>query len=73
MMVLRPHLDELLQKLKEAKKQGIDIILCTSATNQWVARFFRLKPEFFAIFNKLYTHDNITNGKILVQKKINRI
>ena len=57
-MVLRPHLDELLEKLKEAKRQGIDIILCTSATNQWVARFFRLKPEFFTIFNKLYTHDN---------------
>ena len=58
MMVLRPHLDELLQKLKEAKKQGIDIILCTSATNQWVARFFQLKPEAFVIFDKLYTHDN---------------
>ncbi len=58
MMVLRPHLDELLQKLKEVKKQGVDIILCTSATNQWVSRFFKLKPEAFAIFNKLYTHDN---------------
>ena len=57
-MVLRPHLDELLEKLNEAKRQGIDIILCTSATNQWVARFFRLKPEFFTVFNKLYTNDN---------------
>ena len=69
MMVLRPHLDELLQKLKEAKKQGIDIILCTSATNQWVARFFRLKPEFFAIFNKLYTHDNISEWKNISPEK----
>lgn len=68
-MVLRPHLDELLEKLKEAKRQGIDIILCTSATNQWVARFFRLKPDFFTVFNKLYTHDNMQEWRNFSEKQ----
>ena len=57
-MVLRPHLDELITKLKEAKQQGIDIVLCTTATNKWVERFLALKPEFKTIFDKILSRDN---------------
>lgn len=57
-MVLRPNLDELILKLQEAKKQGIDIILCTTAREKWVERFLGLKPEFKEIFNKIFTRDN---------------
>lgn len=57
-MVLRPHLDELIIKLNEAKQQGIDIILCTTATEKWVERFLNLKPEFKIIFDKILTRDN---------------
>lgn len=58
MMVLRPNLDELIVKLQEAKKQGIDIILCTTAQGKWVERFLTLKPEFRTLFDKMLTRDN---------------
>ena len=57
-MILRPNLDKLIYKLKEAKQYGIDIILCTTAHDCWVERFFKLKPEFKLIFDKIYTCDN---------------
>lgn len=57
-MILRPNLDKLINKLQEAKKQGIDIILCTTAREHWVARFFELKPEFKTLFDKIFTRDN---------------
>ena len=57
-MLLRPHLDELITKIREAKKQGIDIILCTTARTEWVERFLKLKPEFREIFKKIYNRDN---------------
>ncbi len=58
MMTLRPGLDELIEKLKKARSQGIDIALCTTAHNSWVERFLTLRPEFKEIFDKLYTRDN---------------
>ncbi len=57
-MILRPNLDKLIIKLKEAKKKGIDIILCTTARDLWVNKFFSLKPEFKILFDKLFTRDN---------------
>ena len=51
-MILRPNLNILINKLQEVKKQGIDIILFTTARNEWVERFFKLKPEFKLLFNK---------------------
>lgn len=57
-MVLRPHLDKLIIKLKEAKQQGIDIVLCTTANNKWVERLLALKPEFRELFDKILTRDN---------------
>ena len=57
-MVLRPNLDILLKKLYEAKKQDIDIILCTTARNVWIDRFFKLIPEFKNVFDKIYSRDN---------------
>ena len=57
-MILRPNLDELVNKLNEAKKEGIDVILCTTANIGWVEEFFNLKPEFKDLFNKVYTRDN---------------
>lgn len=57
-MILRPQLDELIIKLKEAKLQNIDIVLCTTAKKQWVNKFFELKSEFKNLFDKLYTRDN---------------
>lgn len=57
-MVLRPKLDVLITKLQEAKKQHIDIILCTTAHEEWVERFFILKQEFKDVFDKIYTQDN---------------
>lgn len=57
-MVLRPNLDILLKKLYEVKKQDIDIILCTTARNDWIDRFFKLAPEFKNVFDKIYSRDN---------------
>ncbi len=57
-MVLRPNLNILLNKLYEVKKQNIDIILCTTAKNIWVDRFFKLIPEFKDVFDKIYSRDN---------------
>ena len=45
---------KLIDKLKEAQKQGIDIILCTTARDSWVERFLNLKPEFRCVFDKKY-------------------
>lgn len=58
MMVLRPGIDELIYKLQEAKKQGIDIVLCTTACIPWVERLFDLKPEFKMLFDTRLTRDN---------------
>lgn len=57
-MVLRPNLDILLKKLYEVKKQDIDIILCTTARNDWIDRFFKLAPQFKNVFDKIYSRDN---------------
>lgn len=57
-MVLRPNLDELINKLRETKKQGVDIILCTTARELWVKRFLALKPEFRNLFDRILTRDN---------------
>lgn len=72
MMTLRPGLDRLIQKLKEARSQDIDIILCTTAHNSWVERFLTLKPEFKEIFDRIYTRDNKKdwNPKFCYQKPV---
>lgn len=57
-MILSPNIDELIIKLQEAKKQEINIILCTTACENWVERFLKLKPEFRTIFDKSLTRDN---------------
>ena len=57
-MILRPNIDKLIEKLQEVKKQNIDIILCTTSRNEWVNKFFELKPIFKTIFDKIYTRDN---------------
>ena len=57
-MILRPNLDVLINKLKEVKKRKIDVILCTTARNEWVEKFLVQKPEFRKIFDKIYTRDN---------------
>lgn len=62
-MTLRPNLDELIAKLKEAKEQSIDVILCTTGTQQWVDKFLNLKPEFKTVFNKILNRDNQNEWK----------
>lgn len=57
-MILRPNLDVLINKLKEVKKKNIDVILCTTARNEWVEKFLVQKPECRTIFDKIYTRDN---------------
>lgn len=57
-MILRPNLDVLITKLREAKEQNVDIILCTTARDIWVNRFLTLKPEFKEVFDKKFTRDN---------------
>jgi len=57
-MMLRPNLDALIEKLKEAKEQSIDVILCTTAKQPWVDRFLNLKPEFRTVFDRILTRDN---------------
>lgn len=57
-MILRPNLDNLIAKLKEAKKQGIVIILCTTACDEWVEKFLTLEPDFRTLFDKKYTRNN---------------
>lgn len=58
MMVLRPGLDELIAKLQEAKNQGSDIVLCTTAQEHWVERLLALKPEFRTLFDTRLTQGN---------------
>ena len=62
-MVLRPNLDKLIAKLKEAKKEGINIVLCTEAQETWVERFLTLKPEFRTLFDKMLTRNNEDDWK----------
>ena len=57
-MFLRPGIDEVVEKLKQAKERKIDIILCTTGNNNWVGRFLSLKPEFRELFTKIYSRDN---------------
>jgi len=57
-MMLRPHLDELIKKLEEVKNHGIDVVLCTTARQTWVEKFLELKPELRNIFDRILTRDN---------------
>ena len=57
-MFLRPGIDEVIKKLKDAKEKGVDIILCTTALDVWVERFLDLKPEFRELFTKIYSRNN---------------
>lgn len=59
-MILRPNLDELMNKLSFAKKNGVEVILETKSNmkeskeigqEQLLERFFQLKPEFRTIFD----------------------
>ena len=52
LMILRPNIDKLMDKLQKLKEQNIDIILCTTSRNNWVNKFFELKPRFKTIFDK---------------------
>ena len=69
MMVLRPDIDSLIAKLQEAKEQGIEIILCSTANQAWVDRLLSLKPEFRTLFDKLYTSDNERDWKNFTYKQ----
>ncbi len=62
-MTLRPNLDKLIEKLNEAKTNGIDIILCTTARQPWVERLLELKPQFRDVFDKILTRDNENEWK----------
>lgn len=68
-MTLRPNLDKLIEKLKEAKENGIDIVLCTTAKQPWVERFLELKPEFREVFDKMLTRDNEEEWKYFSEKE----
>lgn len=57
-MIIRPNLDKLEKKLLEVKSLNIDIILCTTSKSEWVNRFFKIKPVFKKIFDKIYSRDN---------------
>lgn len=57
-MFLRPDIDTVISKLKEAKEKGIDIILCSTAVDSWIEQFLTLKPEFRELFTKIYSRDN---------------
>lgn len=57
-MILRPHLDKLIEKLREVKKKNVDIILCTTAMNIWVQRFLNFKPEMRELIDKIYMREN---------------
>ena len=57
-MLLRPNIDKLIEKLQQVKEQNIDIILCTTSRNSWVNKFLELKPIFKYIFDRIYTRDN---------------
>ena len=57
-MTLRPNINPLIEKLKEAKNQNIDVILCTTASEPWVKTFLKVEPRFKEIFDKIYHSDN---------------
>lgn len=68
-MMLRPNLDKLIEKLKEAKENGIDVVLCTTATQPWVERFLELKPEFREVFDRILTRDNEDEWKYFSEEE----
>lgn len=68
-MTVRPHIKELIEKLKEAKKDNIDVLLCTTARQQWVDRFLKLEPDFVDIFDKMLTRDNEQEWKYIQESK----
>ena len=57
-MILRPHLDELIKKLKEVKSTDTDIFLFTLAKDVWIERLLKLKPEFKELFSDIFSRDN---------------
>ena len=69
MMTVRPHIKELIEKLKDAKKQNIDVLLCTTAKQPWVDRFLKLEPEFVDIFDRMLTRDNEEEWKYIIKSK----
>lgn len=58
-MVLRPHLDKLIKRLKDAKSQGTDIFLFTWGNDAWVRCLLKLKPELKELFSDIFSRNNI--------------
>lgn len=54
-VTLRPGIDDLIEKLFEAKKHGVEIVLCTDAAKHGVERLFLLKPELKKVFDRVIT------------------
>ncbi len=57
---LRPNIGKLLEKLKEVKKQGIDIMIWTTASSESAQRYFIdcLPEEYRDLFCRVISRDN---------------
>ena len=57
---LRPKINELLAKLKDVRKDGTDVIICTTASTESANKYFidLLPEEYRDVFNKIYSKEN---------------
>lgn len=69
-ILVRPNLAELAEKLKETKAQKVDIILCTTATKNVIKKFFEAKPELESVFDRIISKEEI--DKIYIKQEKNQ-
>lgn len=64
-VVLRPKLTDLLKKLEEVKKDGVDSVIYTSASKNSVERYFldKLPAEYRNVFKKIITREVLIEPK----------
>lgn len=65
-VVLRPKLTDLLEKLEEVKKKGVDSIIYTSATSKSVNDYFldKIPEKYRDVFTKIISRDNYIEPKM---------
>ena len=65
-VILRPQITVLLQKLSDAKSQGINSVIFTSATSTSANKYFieKLPEEYRSVFSKIISRENFPEPKL---------
>lgn len=71
--ILRENVDVLIEQLKEAKENSIDIYFYTDITNPDCKSLFSLRPELKNIVDDIFVHEDYLNPKPVIDINYDKI